>query len=184
MVRDETRPFVIHTNAIDVKVLGTAFNVRSYEDEKNTETSLIHGSVEITLLNSPDKRKITLKPNDKLIVPNKEVPPVSKKPEHERLSFKQPVLTIGKINYEKKDSSVIETLWIKNRLAFDGEPLEEIALKIERWFDVQVTITDEKLKKEPFSAVFDDENLQQVMEALKLTGLKYNINKKEVTIGR
>jgi transmembrane sensor len=184
VVRDESRPFVIHTSAVDVKVLGTAFNVRSYEDEKNTETSLIRGSVEITLRNNPDK-KIVLKPNEKLTVRNGDTELLSKKPEGVKAGYRQPLLTLGKINYEKKDSSVIETLWVKNKLAFDGEAFEDVALKIERWFDVKVDITDEKLKKEPFSGVFDDESLQVVMEALQITGkFKYNITKKEVTIGR
>lgn len=182
--RDETRPFIIHTNAIDVKVLGTSFNVRSYEDEKNTETSLIHGSVEITLKNNPDK-KIILKPNEKLIVKNNDMQLVTKKPEAKKPDIRLPLLTLAKVNYQKKDSSVIETLWVKNHLAFDGEAFEDVALKIERWFDVKVNITDEGLKKVLFSAVFDEENLQQVMEALRITGkFKYTINKKEVTIGR
>jgi ferric-dicitrate binding protein FerR (iron transport regulator) len=183
VTRDETRPFVIHTNAIDVRVLGTAFNVRSYADEKNTETSLIHGSVEITLRNNPDK-KIILKPNEKLTVQNNEPALTSNRPADKKTEFKQPLLMIGKLNYKQQDSSAIETLWVKNKLAFDGEALEDIALKIERWFDVKVTISDEKLKKEPFSGVFDNESLQVVMEALRLTGkFKYDINKKEVTIG-
>ncbi|MBL7740123.1 MAG: FecR domain-containing protein [Chitinophagaceae bacterium] len=186
VVRDETRPFVIHTKSIDVKVLGTAFNVRSYEDEKNTETSLIHGSVEITLKNNPDK-KIVLKPNEKLIVKNNDMKLVTEKPESRKTELKLPLLTLGKVNYQKKDSSVIETLWVKNKLAFDGEALEDVALKIERWFDVKVIIADERLKRVPFSAVFDDEDLQQVMEAVKAgvgEKARFNINKKEVTIGR
>lgn len=183
VTRDETRPFVIHTNAIDIKVLGTAFNVRSYDDEKNTETSLIHGSVEITLRDNPDK-KIVLKPNEKLIVHNKDMQLVAPKPEGVKKEPRFPLLTLGKINYEKKDSSVIETLWVKNKLAFDGEAFEDVALKIERWFDVKVIIRDEKLKKETFSGVFDDESLQVVMEALQITGkFRFAINKKEVTVG-
>lgn len=185
VVRDETRPFVIHTNAIDVKVLGTSFNVRSYEDEKNTETSLIHGSVEVTLRSDPAQKKYELKPGQKLIVQNNGLPVLSKEQVAGKPGFKHPMPAVGRINYEKKDSSIIETLWVKNKLAFDGEAFEDVALKIERWFDVKVNITDEKLKKTPFTAVFDDESLQVVMEALQLTGkFKYNINKKEVTIGR
>lgn len=185
VVRDEKRPFVIHTNAIDVKVLGTSFNVRSYTNEKNTETSLIHGSVEVTLRNNPET-KIVLKPSEKLIVQNDNMQVISKKPEEVKAAeLKQPTMVKSKISFEKKDSSVIETLWVKNKLAFDREPLEEVAMKIERWFDVGVCITDEKLKKTPFSGVFDDENLPVVMEALRLAGkFRYNINKKEVTIGR
>ncbi|MBC7873866.1 MAG: FecR domain-containing protein [Ferruginibacter sp.] len=180
VVRDETRPFIIHTAAIDVKVLGTAFNVRSYAEEKNTETSLIRGSVEITLVNSPDKKKIILKPNDKLIVNNSQATVLQ---QSGGVKPNSPVLTLGKINYIKKDSIAVETLWTRNKLAFDKESLEDIALKIERWYDVKVMIVDEKLKKEFYTATFDDETLLQVMEALQEGGgFQYSINKKEVMI--
>jgi transmembrane sensor len=179
VARDESRPFVIHTNEIDLKVLGTAFNVRSYADEKNTETALIHGSVEITLRNSPDK-KIILKPNEKLIVRNGDMQLLTEKPD--KRAEKQPLLTLGKINYQKKDSSAMETLWVRNKLAFDNETVEEIAQKLERWYDVKVTIADEELRKVRYSGIFEDENLQQVMEALQLAGIKSSINRKEVVL--
>lgn len=180
VVRDENRPFIIHTNTIDVKVLGTAFNVRSYAEEKNTETSLIRGSVEITLVKSPDKKKIILKPNDKLIVTNdgqEVVEETSSSTPH------KPVLTLAKINCRKMDSMAVETLWITNKLAFDSETLEEIAMKIERWYDVKLIFADEKLKKETYTATFEDKTLSEVMEALRATGgFRYSINKKDVTI--
>lgn len=179
VVRDETRPFIIHTSAIDVKVLGTSFNVRSYADEKNTETSLIHGSIEVTLVNSADKKKIILRPNDKLIVNNNEARLIEKQGSKSHV----PLLTLVKINYKKADSSVIETMWVKNKLAFDEEPLEEIALKIERWYDVKVSIMDEHLKREPYTGTFELETLPEVLEALNAGGdFRYSVNKKEVNI--
>ena len=182
VVHDESRPFVIHTSTIDVKVLGTAFNVRSYENEKNTETSLIRGSVEVTLIKSPDKTKIILKPNDKLIVNNSKARLLADSSIQSGRRIDIP-MTLARINYKPSDSTAVETLWVKNRLAFDGEALEDIILKIERWFDVKVTITDEKMKRGSYTAFFDDENLEQVMEALQLTGkFKYTINKKDVII--
>lgn len=179
VVRDESRPFIIHTAAIDLKVLGTAFNVRSYAEEKNTETSLIRGSVEITLLKSPDRNKIILKPNEKLIVTNdgSEYLKDGRSPKAQI-----PVLTLGKIKYENKDTVARETLWTKNTLAFNGEMLEEIALKIERWYDVKVNILDEKLKKETYTGTFIDESMAEVMEALHKGNFNYTINKKEVII--
>jgi transmembrane sensor len=180
VVRDEARPFIIHTQVIDVKVLGTSFNVRSYLNEKNTETSLIRGSVEITLRNSPDK-KFTLKPNDKLVVPNEELAAIKSKSK-DMIPGKEMVLSWEKINYRKADTLAVEALWIKNKLAFDRESLEEIALKIERWYDVKVTFTNENLKEAQYSGIFEDESLQQVMSALHDAGVNYKINKKEVII--
>lgn len=184
VVRDENRPFIIHTNVIDVKVLGTAFNVRSYADEKNTETSLIRGSVEITLRNNPDK-KIILKPNDKLIVDNMEAREETTSADivNKQRSNHPALLTLGKVNFKEKERSALETLWVKNTLAFDKESLEEIALKLERWYDVKVIIPDDRIGKTEYSGIFENEDLDQVMEALQLSGnFHYNINKKEVTI--
>ena len=72
-----------------------------------------------------------------------------------------------------------------NKLAFDNEPLEQVALKIERWYDIKVIITDDVLKKAEYSGVFDDESLEEVMDALHLAGnFNYIIKKKEVVISR
>src|SRR5687767_10483603 len=60
VVHNSDKPFVIHTTAMDIKVLGTEFNVKSYPDERTAEASLIRGSIEVTL---KDKRaeKIVMK---------------------------------------------------------------------------------------------------------------------------
>ncbi|HEY4154354.1 MAG TPA: FecR domain-containing protein [Puia sp.] len=190
VVKDKAHPFIIHTHSIDLKVLGTAFNVRSYADEKNTETSLIRGSVEITLRDNPDK-KIILKPNEKLMVQNDDFSVLSGKAKEEKAGSgkgnpekaEEALMVLSKVHFEKKDSLPIETLWVKNKLAFDSESLENVAMKIERWYDVRIVINDERLKSKEYHAVFDDESLQQVMEALSSTGnFKYTINKKEVII--
>jgi transmembrane sensor len=183
VVKDKTRPFIIHTKTIDIKVLGTAFNVRAYETEKNTETSLFRGSVEVTLHNSPEK-KIILKPNEKLMVNNKSLSFTRRKDIGKNHTPVTADITVGKVHFEAKDSSAWETLWIKNKLVFDEESLEEVALKIERWYDVKVIINgDEALKSTAYTGIFENENLFQVMEALKITGnFKYTINKDIITI--
>jgi transmembrane sensor len=174
VTRDETCPFIIHTSTIDLKVLGTAFNVRSYADEENTETSLIHGSVEITLLKSPDHKKIILKPNEKLIVRNNE-----ELNENDLVKTNEPVLTLGKIRL-KKDSIAMETLWTQNTLAFDGDRMEEVAKRIERWYDVKVTFEDEELKAKPFTANFEDTDLQTVLAAIRESGFNCKLEGKEL----
>jgi len=182
VVKDKEHPFLIHTQSIDLKVLGTAFNVRSYANEKKTETSLIHGSVEVTLHNNPDK-KIILKPNEKLVIQNNQFTMIPGKTITEAFDEDEPIMVLSKVHFQKEDSSATETLWVKNKLGFDGETLENIASKIERWYDVKIIIREERLKSYEYSGVFEDESLQQVMDALKLTGnFNYTINKKEVII--
>ncbi|MDO6431778.1 FecR family protein [Flavitalea sp. BT771] len=181
IAKDKDHPFIIHANSIDIKVLGTSLNIRSYNNEKNTETVLIRGSIEVTLRSSPDK-KIILQPNEKLVVQNGKAIVVKNKPVLQK-EEPAPVMTLGKAHLQEKDSTAMDILWVKNQLAFDKETLEDAARKIERWYDVKVTIKDERLKHTEYSAVFEDESLRQVMEALRMTGnFRYVISKKEITI--
>jgi len=181
VARDKDHPFIIHTNSIDVRVLGTTLNIRSYTNEKHTETVLIRGSIEVTLRNSTDR--IILKPNEKLVVLNGNATILKGQPHSEGDDDDRPVITLKKAHFREKDSTATEVLWVKNKLAFDQESLEDVALKIERWYNVKMTITEESLKNTAYSGVFEDESLRQVMEALRLTGnFRYTINKREITI--
>lgn len=181
VAKDSHHPFIIHTNVIDIKVLGTAFNVRSYGDERLTETALVQGSVEVTVHNNPGK-KIILKPNEKIIVHNDQVAIVSG-PVTADVNPDEPLMTVGKVHFQKKDSSITEILWTKNQLAFDNASLEEVARQVERWYGVTVTISREQLKTLRFNAVFGDESLPQVMEALGIAGnFAYSIRNKKVVI--
>lgn len=178
---DPDRPFIIHTKAIDIKVLGTAFNVRAYASEKNTETSLIRGQVEVTLNNNPEK-KIVLKPHEKLRVNNdgSDLIHRDKKP----VSKNDVSIAVSKVHYEKKDSTALETLWMKNKLVFDEESLQEVMQKIERWYDVKILFEgDDNMKHTEYSAIFENETLTQVLDALKYTGnFEYRISKDQVYI--
>ena len=67
--KDPDHPFIIHTARMNIRVLGTAFNVRSYPDDPSMETTLLRGSIEVTFPDRPSDR-IILKPKDKLIIGN------------------------------------------------------------------------------------------------------------------
>lgn len=179
VVKDPSRPFIVHTSAMDIKVLGTAFNVSAYENDTYTEATLIHGAVEVSLHKYQDK-KVMLRPFEKVSVQNVLNTAVQKKlaraPEEQ-------VFTLSKINKAALDSGAAETQWVKNRLVFTDNTLEEIAARLARWYDVNITITDSALKQTRYSAGLDDVTLEQVMQSLKLTGgFNYSINNKNVII--
>lgn len=184
VAKDKTKPFIIHTRTINLKVLGTAFNVRCYDNEKETETALVHGSVEVTLRNRPDQ-KIFLKPGEKLLVKNVSVDTLSnyKKLKHDE---ETPIAVLTNMHYYGADSSSVETSWTKNELVFNDEPLDKIALNLERWFNVQVTIVNESLKSEKFAATIEEgDKLEDFLEALKIAeGFHYSIKDREVVISR
>lgn len=60
-------PFIIHTSKMDIRVLGTEFNVRSYDDEDFAETALIRGAVEVAMKETGNNAPVLLKPNQKII---------------------------------------------------------------------------------------------------------------------
>ena len=93
--KDEHHPFIIHTSAMHIKVLGTAFNVKSYPGDKSSETSLIRGSIEVTMNNRPQE-KIILHPSEKLVVMNRIE---TKKDEDETKPEPISTVTLSKINY-------------------------------------------------------------------------------------
>jgi len=186
VAKDKTKPFIIHTRTINLKVLGTAFNVRSYENEKETETALVHGSLEVTLRDRPEQ-KIILKPGEKLLVKNTTADTTlnSKIPKHEE---ETPIAVLTNMRYYGADSSSVETSWTKDRLVFNNEPLDKIALNLERWFNVRVVILNESLKKEKYTASIEEgDKLKDFLEALKLAEgfhFKYSIKNNEVVISQ
>ncbi|OQP65737.1 hypothetical protein A3860_14145 [Niastella vici] len=174
-------PFIIHTQHIDVRVLGTAFNVKSYPGDKQTETSLVHGKVEVLIHDRPEQ-KFTLRPNEKLVVMNdEESAPVTNK---KSAANNEPFVSYSKLTYAKADSLVVETAWVQNKLVFDNESFEDAALKMERWYNVEITFSDAKIKEVHFSGKFENETIQQVLDYLSVIGpCHYSMQGNKIIIG-
>ncbi|MBS1751516.1 MAG: FecR family protein [Bacteroidetes bacterium] len=164
VTKNPDRPFIIHTQQMDIKVLGTAFNVKSYSNDNRSETSLIRGSIEITLKSDPLK-KIKLKPTDKLII-DKNLATLTG-------TFHSPAVAdlgvhLKKINYLPADNTIIETSWVDDRLIFRDTPFAEIALEMERRFGISILFKSETAKQFRFDGNFKNETVEQVLNALQL----------------
>ena len=192
VVKNPAHPFVIHTTTIDIKVLGTAFNVKSFPGEKNTETSLIRGSIEVTFRNRPSE-KIILKPNEKLITANEDtVKQVEASNQHadkinpvlvKDMARQEPIVMVSHLTYEPRDSTVIETSWMDNKLIFRSETFEDLAVKMERWYGVNIHFADDDIKPKKLNGTFENETIQQALKALQLiTPFTYKMNKNEIII--
>lgn len=186
VVKDKEKPFIIHTAKINIKVLGTAFNVKSYPEEKVTETSLIRGSVEVTVNNRPTEKYI-LKPNEKLVIANEEKV-IDKPVKIGKMAVKtnpvqEPIVAIRHVSYLPADSTIIETSWLENKFIFRSEEFEELAKRLERWYGVTVRFENEEINKVKFTGIFERETIEQALEALKMTAaFKYKMNKNEIVI--
>lgn len=186
VVKNSSKPFIIHTSKMDIKVLGTAFNVKCYPGEKNSETSLIHGSIEVTLKDRQEK--IFMKPNEKLILCNDDVKPlkINAVPQRQPAVKSAPIIQlIDHLTIFPKDNSVVETAWVDSRLVFNEETLEDIAVKMERWYGISIVITNEKLKKIHLTGSFERETIYQALNALQLTTpFTYKIDMDIITISK
>lgn len=183
VVKNPAKPFIIHTNAIDVKVLGTQFNVRSYPADKMVETSLIRGSVEVLVKGRGEKW--ILRPNEKLLVENVSAPEgPQKRPDDVQSVRRKPVeVAIKPLTYQFNDSVAVEAAWVKNKLSFKDEPFGDVAKKLERWYDVEVEFKNDAAKKLMMRGTFINESLQQALEALEFSfGFKYVLQGKKVII--
>lgn len=158
VMKNEQLSFVVKTGAVDVKVHGTAFNVSAYSDEKNILVALVRGKV--SLLSSADQRVLTYLSPDQLA-------------------------TISKNNLSCKVASgdaEIESSWHYNLLKFDGAPVDEVWKKLERWYGVDITLSNVDPSKAYWFTV-KTESLTELLEMInKITPIEYKLNGKEVTI--
>lgn len=185
VVKHIDRPFIVHTSGIDIKVLGTAFNVKSYPEDKTVETTLYRGLVQVFRHEETEKKAIQLKPNQKLILPKQAANETIKLSEDKVLSAKETPASfiIDHIDSTKKENERFETAWLYSRLEFRGDGFEELARKLERWYNVTIVFTDEKVKQLSFNGTFETETLDQAFKYLKeVNSFNYKISNHEIYI--
>ena len=186
VVKQPERPFIVHTSGIDIRVLGTAFNVKSYPEDKTVETTLYRGLVQVSRQEDITKKPIQLKPNEKLILPKQAAKEEVKLSEEKIPLAKQlpASFIITHIDSTKKESERFETAWLYSRLEFRGDSFEELAHKLERWYNVTVVFTDEKVRNLNFNGSFEKENVEQAFKALKVAVplFNYKIENHEISV--
>ncbi|HVU55558.1 MAG TPA: FecR domain-containing protein [Puia sp.] len=164
-------PFILHTGKMDVKVLGTVFNVKAYPGDVTTEAALIKGSIEVTFPGRPHD-KLILKPHDKISIVNKEVTAVDTPVTRHTYAGNKtiPAIMVSSVQYEPDSSAIIETAWaVNNRLIFRSKTFEELARDIERWFNVTVRVEDSSILSKKFTGTFSNESISDALYALSLS---------------
>ncbi|HMK17942.1 MAG TPA: FecR family protein [Chitinophagaceae bacterium] len=172
VTKNSEKPFIIHTKKMDVKVIGTAFNVRSYNYEKTAEASLIRGTIEVTLKDRKDQ-KIILKPNEKISIATDEPDQRVSKP-GKTTAVKNdvkpiPQIIVKELKQNSTNNIIAEIAWTQNKLYFEDESLENIAPMLERWFGKKVEITNASLKNLRYYGNFEKETMEEVLSYLKLS---------------
>lgn len=177
--QDAGHPFLIHTGQADIRVLGTSFNVKAYQEDGTVETTLLTGKVEVLVHTSQqrDARKMVLEPSQKLIIARDG-------------TLQQPALPAISLHHisvkptnNTGDSVHIETAWIDNRLEFEKMAFGQLAHDLERWYNVTIHFRNDKYKEEVFTGAFKNQRLEDVLQALQLTsGFHYEWDKSANTV--
>jgi len=92
-------------------------------------------------------------------------------------------VNICKPTYESRTGTIIETSWVNNKLIFQDEEFRDLALQMERWYGVDIQFASAKPSALRFTGTFQEETIQQALDALKLTAdFNYTIHGNQITI--
>lgn len=141
-------PFIVETSQMNIKVLGTTFNVDAYSDNSMLHIALVEGSVKLQQnIGGQTNDLMELKPNQ-----------VASLNSADKTLIKTDVADLHKY-----------TAWVNGRIVFFGDPIQTVVKKLENWYNVDIVISDKRLENYQFTGTFIDEPLEQVLNILSLT---------------
>lgn len=153
-------PFIVNTGRINIEVTGTEFIATRYPHEELTEIVLVKGGINLFQGDYLPTKKdiIQLNPGEKALCLDSDSR-----------------LAIDKVNTEKYSA------WKNGVLLFRDDPMPEVVRRLNRWFNVDIQLEGPELKGWAYTATFEDESLEQVLELLKISApVDYIIKRREM----
>ncbi|MFN2127892.1 MAG: FecR family protein, partial [Anaerolineales bacterium] len=171
------------TSEINIRVLGTKFNVKSYPEENTVEATVISGIIEIEThsVNSNQKQHLKLESNQqaRFAKASSKLDILTESEKPQRIKPKP----VGRIMVAEKINTEAIIAWKEEKLVFVKERFEDILIKLERWYDVEIILEDDRLRDYTYTGTFQNESLEQALDALKLaTPFDYSIDKNNIII--
>ena len=156
VTRDEEHPFIVSVKNFDVRVLGTSFNVMSYDDEFASSVTLLSGKVETT----SGHDTVRLSPGEQVSITSD-----------------------NRMMVQKTDINVVVS-WMDGKFGFSNERLDVIMRKICRWYDVEVLYAVPGIRERRFTgAPASNMPLKELLEALSTTtNLQFSLQDGVITI--
>ncbi len=157
IAKNPKMPFLVRTNnAMDIKVLGTQFNVMAYDDEKNINTTLIEGSVEVL----KGSGTTMLKPGQEAI------------------------LNRGSGNIKVAQADLEQAIaWKNGYFIFYNENIESIMRKVSRWYNVDIVYHGNLNNKDFVGTISRNKNVSELLKMLELTGaIHFSIDGRRITV--
>lgn len=157
-VKKDSKAFVVRTDNMQVHVKGTRFNVEAYKKNATVKTTLEEGKVELHV--DGNNEFFTMKPGDQIILNTR----------------------LNNVIVQKVDPSDFSA-WKEEKLVFDNTPLSEVITKLENRYKVSITIRSEKAKRERLSMIIEQEDIQEVLDLIKLSSrLQIKMEKNEIIL--
>lgn len=161
VTKNEKMPFIVNTHEVDIKVLGTKFNVSSYENDNFIATTLVEGSVSVYEARTPEN-ELRLSPSYQATYSK----------------FK------NSFSRAKVDTSIY-TAWMENKLIIDNMRFSDILIKLERRHHVKFVNKAESLNNEIYKGEFEGEDIESILKTIALsTPFEYEINQNIITINK
>lgn len=151
-------PFIVKTEGVDIRVLGTTFNVSAYPENQYIQATLVSGSVRV---DTQEGGQIMLKPSQQAELDNRS---------HE--------VVVRQVDV------TLYTSWISGKIYFKDERLEDIMNTLSRWYDIHVVFADKSKKDLRFGCNLNRyEEIAPFLELLNATGkVKTKVQGREITI--
>lgn len=160
VTQDKTRPLIVNVDNLDVEVLGTEFNVSSYNEDVNIEVVLVEGSVKLSAKDELQRNSIELSPGQR--------------GSYARIS--------KNVNIDSVNTSLY-TSWMQGRLVFRNLTFDQILSKLERHYNIEIENKNTKLGKEVFNASFNEVKIEEVLSFFNDTHeIEYEIKNNKVFI--
>ena len=162
VAKDSANAFIVNTGELNVRVLGTKFNLSSYPEDHFVNTTLLEGSVSVY-----NKQDTFDSSNASLLEPGYKA---------EWNKYNRQILV------EEADIAM-HTDWLNGKIILRHVPFKNIVKKLERHYNVEIVNNDPKLDEELFTASFDVETIDQVFKTFNLTyQMDYKINDRQIII--
>lgn len=156
---DEAHPFIVHVQGVEIKVLGTSFNVKGYKGEPKIEATLVHGKIFIAGDSAYDH--VTLAPNQRAVF----------------LKSKKRLVVENNVQTDTYTS------WRQGVLWFEDQPLREILPVLERTFNVTIHTDEVSSMDCRFTAKINNKSLNEVLELFRTSDkIGYTITGNDVYI--
>lgn len=144
VAKDKAHPFIVESKGQKVTVLGTHFNINAYNDESEIKTTLLEGSVEVSAAGVSSGMRYRLKPG-------------------------QQSLNNG-ATIQVSQAKVAEvTAWKNGDFQFNEEKLSSIMKKLERWYDVEIVLSDKLADVTVTGNIARNRNISRVLSMMEKT---------------